>query len=470
MRDRNVRPEYNVHSVNSRIGCIGLGFVGYNSAIAFWQSDYAVVGVDTDDELVSAIRNGDVTFETNVSPASTETHDFRTSTRISAAGDCDTYVISVPTPLDDDRTPDLSPLRSACRDVATVLADGDLVVVQSTVYPGCLREELIPELERSGLRAGAQFGVSHVPERYSPGDGQSKTAPRIVGSIDEEWRDVTETLYRDVASETVPVSSLEVAETTKLMENVQRDVNIGLMNELAVAAAALDVSVQEVIDAADTKWNFHRYEPGLGVGGHCLPIDPHYLRVAAESNGAELHVLSAARSVNQSMPRYYRDEIIRTTEALGKQLLSIRVAVLGVTYKPDVKDLRNSPSLELIDYLSEESVDVTVFDSEFPPRAEIGDTGLSNDANAIQAVRNTDIVVVATGHNQFERLDPEGIAMIMREKPVLVDPQRTLDGDSVRDSRLIRSRNVSQQATRPSEIDQTERSVIERGEGGEIDD
>lgn len=420
-----------------QIACIGLGFVGYNSALEFSRTEYPVVGIDTNAELIESIRSGNSPFETAELAEYIDEGESQVSTQIADAADAEVYVISVSTPVDADDTPNLSYVRSAARDVSTVLDPGNLVVLQSTVYPGCTRHELVPELESSGLEAGVDIGVSHVPERYSPGDGTPTRTTRVVGSITEEWCDVTADLYEDVADSTAAVSSLEVAEATKLLENTQRDVNIALMNEFAVAAELIGIDTWEVIESAATKWNFQRYEPGLGVGGHCLPVDPHYLREAAEVAGAELRLVSTAREINSSMPDRHADNIFLALDAIGKSPSSATVAVLGLTYKSNVKDMRNSSALELIRLLRDENVPVEVFDPQFEPGEPIERTDLSNQSSAMDAVRNADVVVIATGHRPFHRLDPFALGATMRSNPILVDPQRTLDPDAVSESRLI---------------------------------
>jgi UDP-N-acetyl-D-glucosamine/UDP-N-acetyl-D-galactosamine dehydrogenase len=420
-----------------RIACVGLGYVGYNSALEFGRASYPIVGVDTDDGLVDAIRSGNAPFETaQIESVLDNDHD-RITTQIAHAADADVYIISVPTPVDSDNAPDLSAVRAAGRDVATVLDSGNLVVLQSTVYPGCTRNELVPELELSGLEAGTHFGVSHVPERYSPGDGPPTRMTRVVGSITEEWRDVTAELYDDIADDTAPVSALEVAEATKLTENIQRDVNIALMNELATAAEQIGIDIWEVIESAGTKWNFQRYEPGLGVGGHCLPVDPYYFREAAKDVGAEMDLLTAAREVNNSMPRHHAEKVQLSLDALGKSTSAAVVAVLGVTYKPGVRDMRNSAAVELIQDLREGTLAVEVFDPQFELDEPIAGTDVSNAESAMDAVRNADVVVVATGHDAFHRLDPTALAAAMNRDPVLVDPQRTFDPAAVAESGLL---------------------------------
>ena len=449
-----------------RVACVGFGFVGYKSALEFCRSNYDVTGVDTDADLVDAVENGEPPVEKSELEAYIREDTCRLSTRISDAADCSAYLVSVPTPLQaDSETPDLAFVRAACRDVATVLDEGDLVVIQSTIYPGCTRDELIPELERSGLDVGPGFGVSHVPERYSPGNDDSRAVSRVVGSIDEEWQQVTVEFYNDVVDEPVPVPSLEVAEMTKLVENTQRDVNIALMNELASAAEAMGIDIWDVIDGAATKWNFHQYEPGLGVGGHCLPVDPHYLRDAAERNGETLELVRAAREVNASRAEDYIEKIRTTIETVGKSLSSLSVSVLGVTYKPDVKDLRNSSALELIRLLRSEDVDVMVYDPHFEPNEEIDNFGVLNSSSAVEAVRNTDVVVIATGHSPFRRFDPESLMRAMEPNPILIDPQRTFDSDAVANSELIRPVDVIRDPEREHTRGTTPNKMADETEG-----
>jgi nucleotide sugar dehydrogenase len=375
------------------------------------------------------------------------------------------YVISVPTPLSEDGAPDPAFVRAASRDVASVLKAGDLVVVQSTVYPGCTRHVVVPELEHSGLEAGLDFGVSHVPERYSPGDDASERPTRVVGSIDATWRDVTKELYEDVTDATAPVSSLEVAEMTKLVENIQRDVNIALVNEFAEAAETLGIDIEEVIDGADTKWNFHRYEPGLGVGGHCLPIDPHYLRAAAKERGTDLELISVAREINDSMPKRYADRIRETLDAVGKSPPSAVVSVLGVTYKPNVRDVRNSSAVQLIERLREANATVEAFDTQYPPGEEIEGTDIVNGSSVIASVRNADVVVVATAHDSFRRLDPATLSDAMAADPILIDPGRLFESDAVADSGLVRPRDVDADWSPRSLAAESETGVPAHGTG-----
>ncbi|WP_081655537.1 nucleotide sugar dehydrogenase [Halopiger goleimassiliensis] len=434
----------------SRVACVGMGFVGYHSAVGFCTAGRRVVGVDKDEALVESIRRGTHPFETDTFREHVTDGHCTVTTDISDAADCDTYVVSVPTPLDEASDPDLSALRSACQSVGTVLERGDLVVIQSTIYPGCSRRELVPVLETSGLDAGTDVGVSHVPERYSPGDDRSKSAPRVVGSIDDWWRGETLALYEDVTDSVVPVSSLEVAEAIKLVENVQRDVNIAIVNEIARALDTLGIDTWEVIDGADTKWNFHRYEPRLGVGGHCLPIDPHYFEAALEGYEADLDLVPTAREINRSMPTYYGDWIVRALESLGKSPSMAEVAVLGTAYKPNVEDTRNSPAVTLVRTLRENDVQVSTFDPNFEPNAEIESTGLYNESTLPPTIENADVAVFGAAHDEFQHLEPDAMATWMAEDPIVVDFARLLDPDAVEASDLTRLRALSLEPGRPA--------------------
>ncbi|MDF9743986.1 nucleotide sugar dehydrogenase [Natrinema salsiterrestre] len=451
----------------SQVACIGLGFVGYHSAIAFCESGKAVVGIDIDDDHIRTVRNGTHPFETNGLREFLDRETCTLSTRVSDAADCDCYVISVPTPLDERDSPDLSALRDACQQVSTVLDDGDLVVLQSTVYPGCTRDELRPILERSGLEAGADFGLSHVPERYSPSDERSRRAPRVVGSIDEDWRAVTAAMYRDVTRSTVPVSSLEVAEAIKLVENIQRDVNIAVLNELTTVTDALGIDIWNVIEGAETKWNFHRYEPRLGVGGHCLPVDPHYFRTATDHLDEDLELVMTARDVNGSMPGYYGDRIAEYLASVDKPVSEATVAVLGLSYKPNVEDPRNSPSVTLIRHLRPNDIDVAAFDPQFQPNAEIEGIGIENGTDAVSTVRNADVTVVGTGHDDFQRLQPATLGDLMADDPLLVDVARLLDTDAVDDSDLVRLRDylTTDRANSPRDDHNGETSAADANQG-----
>jgi UDP-N-acetyl-D-galactosamine dehydrogenase len=423
---------------DSQVACVGAGFVGLETALSFSEAGYDVVAVDTDPDLVAALKRGESPAGTGIDPErvsrAVDVGRLRASTGIDAAADADAYVVSVPTPVTDANDPDVSYLRAAAESIADVLAEGNLLVQQSTVYPGGCRDIIIPTIEEAGLSVGPDVGVAYVPERYSPGDDESKTAPRVVGAVSERWRDYTVELYEDIA-DTVTVSCIKVAECTKQIENVQRDVNIALINEAYKAFTAFDVDTAEVLEAAGTKWNFHRYDPGLGVGGHCIPVDPHYFVYAMREAGLDSSMIPAAREVNAGMPAYHAKRIESAVRARGDTLREMAVGVLGATYKPGIRDIRNSPALELAALLSDHGADVAVYDPLFKTGEPLGDRELRNGESVQEVARGADCVVVGTPHPEFEAVSLASLADAESD-PLLVDPYRLFDPETVRLSRF----------------------------------
>jgi UDP-N-acetyl-D-galactosamine dehydrogenase len=328
----------------------------------------------------------------------------------------------------------VSYIRAAAESIAEVLGPGDLLVQQSTVYPGGCRDVIVPAVEEAGLSVGPDVGVAYVPERYSPGDDESKTVPRVVGAVSERWRDRTAEFYENIA-DTIPVSSIEAAECTKQIENVQRDVNIALTNEAHKAFAAFGVDTREVLDAAGTKWNFHRYDPGLGVGGHCIPVDPHYFVYAMREAGLDSSMIPAAREVNAGMPAYYAGQVEAAIRARDGSFNEMTVGVLGATYKSGVRDVRNSPALDLAALLSDRGADVAVYDPLFEAGERLGDRELRNGKSIPSVAHGADCVIVGTPHSEFEAVSLASLADADPD-PLLVDPYRLFDRETVRSSRF----------------------------------
>lgn len=415
------------------ICCVGLGWVGLFTTLSLCEEGYDVVAVDIDPDVVDAVNAGKMHIniglpDADIGPYVADDHLVATTHFDEQAADADTYVISVPTPIDGGKKPDVSYIREAARSIADVLAEGDLVVLQSTTYPGCCREVLIPHLEDSGLTAEEDFGVSYVPERYTPGDPSTMHIPRVVGSISAEWQGVTRDLYESICESIVTVSSLAAAEATKLIENVQRDVNIGLVNEFDKVCHTVGLDTHEIIEAASTKWNFHRYEPGLGVGGHCIPIDPYFFMSAARDAGCRTEIMATARSVNEGMPGYYCNLIVDSLDEVDADLGTCEVAVLGLTYKPGVRDVRNSPALLLIELLASKTASLRAFDPMFDPGEPISDTELTNEDSLTEAVAGADVVIVGMGHESFAD-HKETIAEHVGPDAVIIDPYRVVQSN-----------------------------------------
>jgi len=412
-----------------RIAVLGLGYAGLPVVLAFARRFAGTVAFDVDAERVRALASGtDPSGET--APDELLGLDVAWTSDPAALEPCDVFILCVPTPIDDARRPDLGPLVSACEIAGAALAPGALVVVQSTVYPGATEEVCGPALARaSGLTAGRDFALAHAPERINPGDPAHgfKNVSKLVAAQDERaLRRVVELYEAVIDADVVPIASLKVAETAKLLENVQRDLNIALMNELALLCDRLDVDTRAVIDAAATKWNFHRYQPGL-VGGHCVGVDPYYLTAKAEELGLAPEVVLAGRRINNRMGEFVAEKTLALLRAAGVDPAGARVAVLGAAFKPDVADPRNSRVPELVRALRAAGAEVRVHDPRVPPAALARETGLEHaDEPALEGAA---AVVLATPHRGLD-----GLALRLAsgaQARVLVDVGGVLDPGAV---------------------------------------
>lgn len=380
------------------IGIVGLGYVGLPLAVAFAEAGHSVVALDIDQRKIAAIRSGESYIE-DIPSDRLRGVDGRihATTRYADLADTEAIVIAVPTPLTQNREPDLGPLLESSRAVANVLRAGQLVVLESTTYPGTTREQLVPLLEESGLGAGRDFHVAFSPERVDPGrtDFTLRTTPKVVGGLTEACGARAVELYGRVCDSVVRVSSPEVAELTKLLENIFRSVNIALVNELALLTDRMGIDIWEVVDAASTKpYGFMRFEPGPGMGGHCLPVDPFYLSWRAREFDMTTRFVELAGEINQQMPYHCVARVERALNDQGKAVRGAKVALLGVSYKAGVGDVRESPALKIIALLQALGADVHYHD-EFVP--ELRDEGL-HDEPLEDAVAGADLVVIVTAH------------------------------------------------------------------------
>src|SRR5882757_1024855 len=411
-----------------RVGVVGLGYVGLPLAVAFAEEGHEVLGLDADPRKIDALAEGQSYIEDVASERLAALDGQLTATsRYPDLSACDAVIICVPTPLTNSREPDLSYMVDAATSLAAVLREGQLVVLESTTYPGTTRERLRPILEESGLAAGRDFHLAFSPERVDPGrtDHTMRSTPKVVGGLTHACGDRAEALYRNICDEVVRVSTPEVAELSKLLENIFRSVNIALVNELAVLADRMHIDIWEVIDAAATKpFGFMRFDPGPGMGGHCLPVDPFYLSWRAREYDFVPEFIELAGKMNQAMPYVCVERIVRALNDAGKSVRGSRIALLGVAYKPGVGDTRESPALKILELLREHGADVVYHDPHVHdlPQFDLSSTDL--DA----ALDGADLAVIVTAHPDLD------LERVVRDAPLVVDLRgvtRGIDAPSV---------------------------------------
>ena len=387
---------------------MGLGYVGLPLAVAFAEAGAEVVGVDLDQRKVAAISAGESYIEDVPSEALQAVRGrIEATTRYAHLARVDAIVVCVPTPLTRNREPELGPLLGAARGLRDVLQPGQLVVLESTSFPGTTREYLVPVLEESGLALGRGFNVAFSPERVDPGrtDYTLRTTPKVVGGMTKECGDRAQELYELVCDSVVRVSTPESAEMTKLLENIFRSVNIALVNELAILSDRMGIDIWEVIEAASTKpYGFMRFEPGPGMGGHCLPVDPFYLTWRAREFDLSTEFIELAGKMNQQMPHFCVERIERALNDAGKPVNGSRIAILGVSYKGGVGDIRESPALRIMQLLAKRGAVLTYHDSYVPALKELGLESVPLD----EAVSETDAVVLVTVHPGIDHAEIAG--------------------------------------------------------------
>jgi UDP-N-acetyl-D-glucosamine dehydrogenase len=381
-----------------RIGIVGLGYVGLPLAVAFAQADCDVVGVDVDAGRIAALADGRSHIEDIPDETLRPVLDrCLFTTRPVELHDADAILVCVPTPLTRNREPDLGPLLSAANALASVIKRGQVVVLESTTFPGTTREHLVPLLEESGLRAGEDFALAFSPERVDPGrtDYTIRSTPKVVGGLTPACTERAAAIYARVCDHIVPVSTPEVAELSKLLENIFRSVNIALVNELAMVADRMGIDIWEVVDAASTKpFGFMRFAPGPGMGGHCLPVDPFYLTWKAREYDVSTEFIELAGKVNQQMPYFCLEKAERALNDAGKPVRGSHVLVLGVAYKGGVADMRESPALKIIRLLRDRGAHVAYHDPHVPEVAELGLRSVALE----EGLESADLAVIVTAH------------------------------------------------------------------------
>jgi UDP-N-acetyl-D-glucosamine dehydrogenase len=380
------------------IGIMGLGYVGLPLAVAFAEEGHHVIALDVDARKVDAIRQGASYVEDIPDERLAAVRGrLEATTHAQPLARCDAVLICVPTPLTANREPDLGPLMSASRALAGVLQTDQLVIVESTTYPGTTRERVAPILEESGLVAGRDFHLGFSPERVDPGrtDFTLRTTPKVVGGLTDGCADRAIALYEQVCDNIVRVSTLEVAELSKLLENIFRSVNIALVNEMAMLADRMGIDIWEVVDAAATKpYGFTRFDPGPGMGGHCLPVDPFYLSWRAREFDMTAEFIELAGKVNQQMPYHCVEKVERVLNDAAKPVNGSRIAVFGVSYKAGVGDMRESPALKIIRVLRGLGADIVYHDPHVPELSELD----LRSAPADVALDGADLALIVTAH------------------------------------------------------------------------
>jgi UDP-N-acetyl-D-glucosamine dehydrogenase len=414
-----------IEAKTARVGIIGLGYVGLPLAVEFARAGFQVTGFDVDPDKVAALNAGS-SYIPDV--PSSELADvvharrFRATTEESALAEMDVIDICVPTPLRKTRDPDMSYVVQAVEAAARHLHAGQLLILESTTYPGTTDELVAPMLEAGGLKAGRDFFLAFSPERVDPGNGRwhTRNIPKVVGGIDKQSTDAACALYGKVVETVVPVSSTVVAEMAKLLENTFRAVNIGLVNELALMCHKMKIDVWEVINAAKTKpFGFMPFYPGPGLGGHCIPIDPFYLSWKAKQNGFECRFIELAGQVNASMPGFAVERIADALNSVKKAVNGSRVHLFGVAYKKDVSDLRESPALDILELLARRGAIVSYTDPYVPHLAH-GSHTLDSVPECEALNGGYDCLVITTDHSSFN------YAEIARVGPLIVDTRNAL--------------------------------------------
>jgi UDP-N-acetyl-D-glucosamine dehydrogenase len=396
------------------VGVIGLGYVGLPLLRAFHQGGLPVVGFDIDPAKVQALKAGrnylkhlEEQFGESFVKELAASKRFDATTDFSRLGECDAVISCVPTPLGRHLEPDLSYVERTAEDIAATLRPGQLVVLESTTYPRTTREVMLPRFEARGLRCGKDFFLAFSPEREDPGrkDHNTVTIPKLVGGIDAASTTVAAALYRRAVKRVVEVSSAEVAESAKLLENIYRAVNIALVNEMKVVLADLGIDIWEVIEAARTKpFGFQAFYPGPGLGGHCIPIDPFYLTWKAREVNRSTRFIELAGEVNRSMPDYVVERTMLALNEAGRPMKGSRILVLGLAYKPDVDDVRESPTFELIEKLEHFGAEVDYNDPHVPRTHKMRrhDLQMSSVELTAASLGSYDCVLIATHHSAYD--------------------------------------------------------------------
>ncbi|MBV6440273.1 MAG: nucleotide sugar dehydrogenase [Haliscomenobacteraceae bacterium CHB4] len=406
-------------SKKKTIAVVGLGYVGLPIALEFARH-FRVIGFDINKTRLEMMRRGEDPSR-ELEPEAFHNTDITFTDEIDELRKANFFVIAVPTDIDEHKVPDLNPLKKASASVGKALKKGDYVIYESTVYPGCTEEDCLPILEEiSGLKSGKDFKLGYSPERINPGDKSrplTKILKIVSGSDDEALEEIAQTYAHIIEAGVYKASSIKVAEAAKVIENTQRDLNISLMNELSMIFDRMGIDTQEVIKAAGTKWNFLKFYPGL-VGGHCIGVDPYYLLHKSVELGYEPQVILSGRRINDGMPAWIAKKLVQLLIQKDKSPGKAKVLVLGITFKEDVADIRNSKVAALVHELQDFSINVHVAD----PHASPNEVAHEYKLTLVDKISDDyDAVVVAVGHEQYKKYDMGFFKSITKEKPILMD-------------------------------------------------
>lgn len=429
--------QHKIETRQARVGVAGLGYVGLPLAVEFARAGFTVTGIDIDRRKVESLGRG-ASYVKDIPAAAlgplVRSGQFRATIDFSAVAELDTINVAVPTPLRKTKDPDMSYVLNACREIARYAHPGMLVILESTTYPGTTEELLLPMLEESGLKVGRDFFLCFSPERVDPGNPRHNTRniPKVVGGVTPACTEMGALFYRQALERVVPVSSTQVAEMVKLLENTFRLINIGLANEIALMCGRMGIDVWEVIDAAATKpFGFMPFYPGPGLGGHCIPIDPFYLSWKSRQAGIEARFIELAGYINGQMPQFVVDKIQNALNDHLKPLRGSRVHLLGVAYKRDIDDVRESPALDILHLLDKRGAKVSYSDP-FVPRLR-ADGHLPYDLEGVaaeQGAAESDCAVIVTDHQAFN------YARLLECAPLIVDTRNALRRHS--SSKIVR--------------------------------
>lgn len=414
-----------IYTRNAKIGIIGMGYVGLPLAIEFCKAGFQVCGFDVDEGKVKVLESGrsyikhiDADRIAGCSPLFTPTTDF------SKLAEIDCIIVCVPTPLNKNREPDMSYVLETTRSIARHLRKDQLVILESTTYPGTTDEDMREILEATGLLAGQDFFLAYSPEREDPNnqDFSTGTIPKVVGGYTKQCLELASSLYGSIIKKIVPVSSTKVAEATKLLENIYRSVNIAMVNELKILFDRMGIDIWEVIEAAKTKpFGFQAFYPGPGLGGHCIPIDPFYLTWKAREYDLSTKFIELAGEINTSMPYYVIEKTVEALNERGKSIKGARVLILGLAYKKDVDDIRESPSLKLIKLFKRKGAVVDYSDPYVAKMPKMRHYNYQMESIALTAInlRQYDVAVIATDHSQVD------YSFIVANSALVVDTRNT---------------------------------------------